>query len=71
MIAVDTKGRKLTIEGINMQTKHVKPMKGTRPAHALMRLLPRTHGPASLRQVLGVQPLTHARVAAAARGCSL
>ena len=34
------KGRKLTIEGINMQTKHVKPMKGTRPAHALMRLLP-------------------------------
>ena len=44
MIAVDTKGRKLTIEGINMQTKHVKPMKGTRPAHALMRWLPRTHG---------------------------
>ena len=36
------KGRKLTIEGINMQTKHVKPMKGTpRPCtDALMRLLP-------------------------------
>ena len=47
VIAVDTKGRKLTIEGINMQTKHVKPMKGTRPAHALMRWLPRTHGPAA------------------------
>ena len=28
MIAVDKKGSKLTVEGINMQTKHVKPMKG-------------------------------------------
>ena len=30
VIAVDKKGGKLTIEGINMQTKHVKPMKGAR-----------------------------------------
>ena len=28
VIAVDKKGSKLTVEGINMQTKHVKPMKG-------------------------------------------
>ena len=56
MIAVDTKGRKLTIEGINMQTKHVKPMKGARlprPPHTdpttahkppTRLLLSRTHG---------------------------
>ena len=32
MIAVNKKGSKLTVEGINMQTKHVKPMKGARPS---------------------------------------
>ena len=55
VIAVDKKGGKLTIEGINMQTKHVKPMKGARlprpphtdptTAHKPTRLLlSRTHG---------------------------
>ena len=55
VIAVDKKGGKLTIEGINMQTKHVKPMKGARlprPPHTdpttthkpTRPLLTRTHG---------------------------
>ena len=35
MIAVNKKGSKLTVEGINMQTKHVKPMKGARPSLGL------------------------------------
>ena len=34
VIAVNKKGSKLTVEGINMQTKHVKPMKGARPERA-------------------------------------
>ena len=35
VIAVNKKGSKLTVEGINMQTKHVKPMKGARPSLGL------------------------------------
>jgi hypothetical protein len=75
VIAVDMKARKLSIEGINMQTKHVKPMKGARPARAPAPpahrcvATPNTWG-GRLCQVQAWQPLAHARVAAASGGGS-
>ena len=37
VIAVNKKGSKLTVEGINMQTKHVKPMKEGEQGRILKR----------------------------------
>ena len=39
IISVDKKKSKLVVEGINMQTKHMKPMKGA-PAHSLALCVP-------------------------------